>query len=599
MALGHVHLTPQLVQAVRDAVDVVDIASEHTRLKQAGRRWSGLCPLHKEKTPSFSVDPAQGLFYCFGCGAGGDGIKLHMLTSGDDFPAAIESLARRYGIPLPSRSERRGDRRDEPDLEAALDAAAEFFAAQLERSESARAYLARRQVPPELIREFGLGFAPDGWQNLVHALRGRVPAADLEAAGLVARSERRPGEHYDRFRNRLVFPIRGASGRILGFGGRTLGDDPAKYVNTSETESFHKGTILFGLDLAKRAIREGGRALLVEGYFDVLGAIASGVRWTVAGMGTALTPEQARLLARYAAEVVVGYDADAAGEQAYRRALPLLLGEGLEVRRARFGDGEDPDSLRLKAGGEAVQQAVEQAGDAVLGELDRLIPPGVERRPQEQAAAAAAVAELLRPVPDSIVRFGYGRLASERLGVPPELLWKRLQGGGRAEGGAGRLVVGQGPRLVRSLEEQTLERLLSGGEPVPAVGDLPPEEAFLDSACRNIFRAFCTLYGRGRGEAPAARAVLDELAGDDEAVDRMAQLLLEGAAAASGPSLAESLDKLRRRWRQQRLRQLARDIGEAQRAGDRLRLERLLNEKTSLSRSLHRGSDRSPGGEAG
>ncbi|HYL06236.1 MAG TPA: CHC2 zinc finger domain-containing protein, partial [Thermoanaerobaculia bacterium] len=163
MPLGNVSLTPQLVQAVRDAVDIVAIASEHTRLRKAGRRYQGLCPLHKEKTPSFSVDPLQGLFYCFGCGAGGDAIKLHMLTTNDDFPSAIEALAQRYGIPLPSRAVRAGGT-PERDLEGALQAAARFFAEQLRKSAVAQRYLAGRRVPPELVERFGLGYAPDSWQ---------------------------------------------------------------------------------------------------------------------------------------------------------------------------------------------------------------------------------------------------------------------------------------------------------------------------------------------------------------------------------------------------------------------------------------------------
>src|SRR4029077_7687663 len=278
MPLGNVNLTPQLVQAVREAVDIVSIASEHTRLVKAGRRFSGLCPIHKEKSPSFSVDPVKGLFYCFGCGAGGDAIKLHMLTTGDDFPAAIENLALRYGIPLPSRTEARfAGGKPEADIEGALQAAAGYFKDQLQRSQFARDYLDKtRRIPPELVDRFGLGYAPDGYENLLRALRARVPQADLEAAGLVGRSER-SGDPYDRFRHRLMFPIHNAAGRLVGFGGRTLGDDRAKYLNTSETDRFHKGDLLYGLHLAKREIRESGRAVLCEGYFDVIATVACGL----------------------------------------------------------------------------------------------------------------------------------------------------------------------------------------------------------------------------------------------------------------------------------------------------------------------------------
>src|SRR5262245_44153310 len=461
MPLGNVNLTPQLVQAVRDAVDIVSIASDHTKLRKAGRNYQGLCPIHKEKTPSFSVDPVKGVFYCFGCGAGGDAIKLHMLTSGDDFPAAIESLATRYGIPLPSRAEARfAGGRPERDLEGALTAAAELFADQLRKSSFARGYLERRRIPPELIEKFGLGYAPDGYNNILPALHPRIPQADLEAAGLVGRSER--GDLYDRFRHRLMFPIHNQSGRLVGFGGRTLGDDKAKYVNTNETDRFHKGFLLYGLHMAKREIRETGRAVLCEGYFDVIGTVASGAEGVVAGMGTALTPEQAKLLSRYAEEVVVAYDGDDAGENAFRRALPLLLADGLGVRRARFQGKDDPDVLRLEEGEEAVRSAVERAEDAVTAELDRAIPSGAARDPRLQAKAAAAVAELLRPIPDSILRFSYSRLAADRLGIPVEMLARRVGGTsisrGEPAGPPPASPAGPGPRVVRSLEEQVLER---------------------------------------------------------------------------------------------------------------------------------------------
>jgi DNA primase len=625
MAFQNTQLTPQLVQAVRDAVDIMAIAAEHTRLRKAGKRYQGLCPLHKEKTPSFSIDPSKGVFYCFGCGAGGDAIKLHMLSTGDDFPAAIEALATRYGIPLPKRGERAGSR-PERDLEGALAAAASFFAVQLEQSTAARQYLADRRVPPELVSRFGLGYAPDDWRALATALHAKVPAADLEAAGLVARSERRPGELYDRFRHRLVFPIHNAAGRLVGFGGRTLGDDKAKYVNTAETDRFHKGTLLYGLHQAKQEMRESSRAILVEGYFDVLATVACGREAAVAGMGTALTPEQAKLLSRYAEEVIVAYDGDSAGENAFRRAMPLLLAEGLAVRRARFGAGHDPDSLRLAEGEEAVAAAIDGAEDAVTMEIDRLARPEMTREPRTQAKAAGEVAELLRPIPDPILRYSYARIAAERLKVPLELLARRAGGGAQpagrgvaASGAAGGRGVqgaagrpgqpgqpGQGerpgsggpgreaavPSLVRSTEEAVLERLLKAEGPIPALAELPPPEVFFDAGCRNIYRIYCALYA-GEGSPPEARAVMAELgsAGSETGVvDRMARILVEESVGPGKKGLLESLENLQVRFREQRLRELVGEMREAQRRGDLARLDQLSQEKTLLSQSLHRGS---------
>jgi DNA primase len=602
MSLGNIQITPQLVQAVRDAADIVAVASEHTRLRKAGRRYQGLCPIHKEKTPSFSVDPVQGLFYCFGCGSGGDAIKLHMLTTGDDFPAAMESLATRFGVPLPTKVERRpgGVHAPERDIEGALAAAAGFFTDQLRKSDFARQYLDNRRIPSELIERFGLGYAPEGWRTLVQALHPRVPMADLEAAGLAARSDK-GGEPYDRFRHRLMFPIHNPSGRLVGFGGRTLGDDKAKYVNTNETDRFHKGLLLYGLHQAKKEIRETGRAVLCEGYFDVIGSVACGIEGAVAGMGTALTPEQAKLLSRYAEEVVIAYDGDSAGENAARRALPLLLAEGIGVRRARFPGGHDPDSLRLAEGEAAVAEAVRVAEDAVVLELDRVIPPGAAREPRVQAKAATAVSELLRPIPDAVLRHGYARLASERLDIPVEMLARRAGGESvekRLERAAGPgpaktapTTADTGPRVVRSLEEQVLERLIQGEDVLPPPGEMPPAEVFFDTGCRNIYQAFRALYAEGAGSRPDVRAIQATLGYEGETVDRMAKILLEGSFASGRIGLLESLDNLMRRWKEQRLRELARDIVEAQQRGkDPELLARLYQEKRSLSLSIHQRS---------
>ena len=601
MPLGNVHITPQLVQAVRDAADIVAIASDHTRLRKAGKSYQGVCPIHKEKSPSFNVDPVKGLFYCFGCGAGGDAIKLHMLTTGDDFPAAIENLALRYGIPLPSRTEARfAGGKPEADIEGALQAAAGYFKDQLQRSPFARDYLDKtRRIPPEFVDRFGLGYAPDGYENLLRALRARVPQADLEAAGLVGRSER-SGDPYDRFRNRLMFPIHNAAGRLVGFGGRALGDDRAKYVNTSETDRFHKGDLLYGLHLAKREIRESGRAVLCEGYFDVIATVACGLEGAVAGMGTALTPEQTRTLARYTEEVVVAYDGDSAGENAFRRALPMLLAERLAVRRARFPGSHDPDSLRLEAGEETVRAAIEGAEDGVAAELDRLIPDGAARDPRLQAKAATEVGELLRPIPDSILRFSYSRLAAERLGIPVEMLARRVGGGDRGgdrsdrprpEASAGAGPASAPPSLIRSLEEQVLDLLLreEGRGPLPAPEELPPADVFLDTECRNIYEAFCALY-TGARTPPDFQTLKSRLGEGDAAVARLAKIMLEREFTSGRIALLESLAKLTDRWRRQRIKELHGEINEAQRKGNDALRDRLVDEKTRLSRSLHRGS---------
>lgn len=581
MALGSIHLTPQLVQAVRDTVDILDVAGDVTNLKPTGgTRYKGLCPFHKEKTPSFHVDTSNGLYYCFGCGAGGDAIKLHMESSGDDFPAAIEALARRYNIPLPAAPARGGGGRERKDLTQVLEAAAAFFQRELKKSEPARAYLEERRIPPELLQSFGLGYAPDGWRYLLSALQGKIPVADLIAAGLVGKSEK-TGDPYDRFRHRLMFPIHAPNGRLVGFGGRTLGDDMAKYVNTSETDEFHKGRLLYGFHQAKKALRETGRAVLAEGYFDVIGLLASGVLGAVAGMGTALTADQARLLGRYVDEVTVAYDGDEAGEKAFQRALPVLLQAGLHVRRAAFPAGEDPDSLRLAQGPDAVQNAIDGAKDAVWLEIERLMPESPT--PAKNARAAQAISELLRQVRDSVARADYTRRVAQDLDVPEAVLHKKLGSSlyydpSRKERAADVSPAGG--------EEKALQLLLENDPPPRLPYPLPPEEIFFDEDCRNIYAAFCALYRSEGGHPPTANEVLAKLSSEGGAIDRMARLLLEESDSGD-EDLDEVLSGLVRRWTKRRQGELMRQIRQAEEEGDHQRLARLLEEKTALSRSLH------------
>lgn len=580
-----VKITPEVVQSVREAVDIVDIAGEMTRLAKKGRKFEGLCPFHKEKTPSFNIDPDQGLFYCFGCGAGGDAIKLFMQHQGDDFPAAIEALAGRYGIALQTQAPSAELRRQRK-VGTALEAAAEFFKHQLLQRREASDYLATRQISSELQERFGIGYAPDGWHHLLDALRRQFAVEDLVDAGLAAVSQKdpsRPGRPYDRFRHRLMFPIHAPSGRLAGFGGRTMGDDRAKYINTSETEQFKKGNLLYGFHLAKRSMRDAGRVLLVEGYFDVIGAAACGIDWVVAGMGTALTPEQARLMARYTDEVVLAYDGDAAGDKAVQKALPILLAAGLGVRRARFPAGHDPDSLRLEEGPEAVREVIEGAVDAVQEEIERLTPLSAQQDPREKTKSASAIAEILKPIRDGIVKHSYGQQAAGRLGIPMEMLWRRV---GRSTAPVEENPAPATQGLVRSMEEKAIQLLLAEDAVVPPSEDLPPPDVFFDSDCRNIFSAFYALYRRGDCRVPATAEVISQLDWEAGSVDKAARLLVQVPDSGEG-TLAETLETLRYRWIKQRQVELMRQIRQAQLQNDQTRLAQLLEEKKTLNQNQH------------
>ncbi|MER3410454.1 MAG: DNA primase, partial [Thermoleophilia bacterium] len=334
------------VEAVRAAADMLDVVGARTHLKKAGARYMGRCPFHEERTPSFSVNPAEKLFYCFGCGKGGDVISFVQETEGLDFTGAVEWLAERFRVEIEyerSSAREEGERRRRERLYQLLDQAATFYSRYLWETaagEPARRYLAKRGLGEDVCRAYRLGLAPAGGRALAErALKKGFSGPELLAAGLVNRR----GNDY--FQGRLMFPLADPRGRVVGFGARRLRDDDpvaAKYVNSPEGSLFRKGALVYGLDLARAAIAKEGRAIVVEGYTDVLALRQAGLGPVVASMGTALTERQLQELSRLARRAYLCFDADAAGEQATLRGMELAVAQGLEVRVVALPTGLDP-----------------------------------------------------------------------------------------------------------------------------------------------------------------------------------------------------------------------------------------------------------------
>ncbi len=351
-----------IIERIRDASDIVQVIEQYVALKRAGADFRGLCPFHKEKSPSFHVRPAEQYFKCFGCGAGGDVFKFLQLYNSMSFSEARQVLADRAGIALEASSHgtSSGTGRAEI-LRLNKWAAAVFQRSYLDRQgEPARTYVASRGIAPELAERFQLGFAPDSFDFLLtEARRKGVSDALLSAAGLVKSGQ--GGNLYDAFRNRLIFPILDPSGQILGFGGRTLGDDRAKYLNSSESSAFNKGKLLYGLQQARDAFREKGRAVLVEGYTDVIMAHQHGFREVVATLGTAMTEQHALVLRRYVPQVLLLFDADLAGAKAADRGIEIAVRTQLDVSLARIADGEDPCSFLVRYGATAFEDLLKSA----------------------------------------------------------------------------------------------------------------------------------------------------------------------------------------------------------------------------------------------
>jgi DNA primase len=418
---------PGFIDDVRRAVSIAQVVEQHVSLKKAGRTLKGRCPFHSEKTPSFHVDEAKGFYHCFGCGAGGDVFKFVMQLEALSFPEAVRSLAARAGLAVPERAAPSPADELRERVLAVNAAAQEVFRA--ERLSTARAsgaaqalaYLSRRGLAPEVLESFGVGWAPESWTFLGEKLRDRFAERELLASGLLVASDRGKAP-YDRFRGRVTFPIRAVSERIVGFGGRIVGDGEPKYLNSPETPVYTKGQHLFGLDRARVGIRRAGHALLVEGYLDVISLHAQGVDCAVAVLGTALTPEQARLLSRFTRKVVLNFDGDEAGLRAARRSVAVLLAEGIDVRVMALPSGVDPADRVRALGGEAYLRGVESAEGffefvlrAAAKEHDLSSPTG-------RVAALQDLLPYLIAVDDALLRSELVDAAAQGLGMRHELV---------------------------------------------------------------------------------------------------------------------------------------------------------------------------------
>jgi DNA primase len=449
----------QLLDDIRVRVDIVELIGQFVGLKRAGENWKGLCPFHSERTPSFTVNPKRSIFHCFGCGAGGDAFGFLMRHDRMAFPEAVRALAERAGVELPDA--RAGSSDGESTLEPlrrVMALAAQFYTDALWAPGGARAreYLTTRGVDLEVARRFGLGYAPEGWNALIGAMaRQGIGDELLVQAGLALPRQTASG-CYDRFRGRLLFAIRDSQGRVVAFGGRALGAEEPKYLNSPETPLYVKGQMLYALDVARAAMRDTSRAIIVEGYLDCLMAHQHGFADTVAALGTAFTPAQLALLRRHAAEVIAVFDADAAGQKAAARLEEMMTDtmdvQGLGWSIARSGGfekpdtvsmrvailpaGHDPDSLLRAEGAAALDACIAGARPLLSFVLDRALGDEDLATARGRATAHARVALLLSKVTNADEATMLARDAARRLGVDATQLWieaQQLQGA-RARG---------------------------------------------------------------------------------------------------------------------------------------------------------------------
>ena len=593
---------------VKQAVDIVDVIGQVVPLRRAGNRHVGLCPFHREKTASFQVDAENQLYYCFGCGSGGDVLSFVMKYQNLPFGDALKYLADRYNLVLPEREHAGGSssraaeeaRQERERLYTTLEVASDYFYRQLRLAagKPARDYIVRRGLPDRVVETERLGYASPAWDGLCRHLEnaGTDPEQGVKA-GLLAVSSKDPGRFYDRFRNRLIFPIRDERGRVVGFGGRSLSSeshDEPKYLNSPETPVYRKGRMLYQLGRAREACRQARQVLLVEGYMDLLAFHAREFYRVVATLGTALTANQVRLLARMADEVVLAYDGDDAGERAMLRALPIFLQEELPVSILRFPDGMDPDDfLKTKGLGE-LESLIHRRQDLGVYAVRKILD-GWDGSSVGKGKVLADLQPVLTSVRQPVLVSEYMRLISDRLSLSEKVIQSQLNHGKNPEGkihGRPRPAATL-PRLqeTQSLEERILRVMLHYPELIEEVNTSGAISHFMEPGLKAIAEVLVRVPHPPHGDfqAPAAYDLLAE-AGEKEIFTRL--LLESGDLSGARFQMEDWLRALIAR----RVKVQSQDLKEALRLasqmGDQARVKDILARIQTLRKAGQKVKDR-------
>jgi DNA primase len=602
--------TRESKERVRDAIDFVELVSARTELRRAGpRSYEGLCPFHEERSPSFSVEPVEKLYYCFGCQASGDVFTFVQETEGVDFGAALELLADRCAIELereeenPKEAERRRQRERLLELLGRTTAYYERCLWESQQAHAAREYLEGRGLGEEILREFHVGYSPSAWDRvLLASRRGGFSEQELYETGLAQRSQENR-QLYDRFRSRIMFPLTNVRGRVLGFGARAMRDEQKpKYLNTSDNDVYHKGQHLYGAGLARIHATRAGEAILCEGYTDVIALHQAGLRNTVGLMGTALTAEQVRELARMSQTVLLALDADSAGQEAMLKAAGLAAKLKLELRVVMLPAGTDPADLVQREGAEAMTAAVEQAVPFVRFRVERVLATGDHGSPEGRDRMVQELRPVFAMLPPSAMRLELTKLVSGRLALPESLMETLLaprpgqrQGQGQGQGQGKRIAAVDAPAGADGLgrREETERTFLalciaSPEEGERALGSLEAQEHFTSELLQRAARHLGAGHLRDPMADPAG--VEDGLDGDPQLKGLLAELVVEAGREQSQPAMLDvqrlqlELARVDRRIQQARgeesgdVSELARSRGEVKREFDRAQ-ERAL-EKT-------------------
>jgi DNA primase len=602
------------ISEIRDRSSILEVVSDYVGLKKTGKNFRGLCPFHSERTPSFMVNEEKQIFHCFGCGEGGDVFAFLMKAGNFSFPQAVEELARRYGVKLPSRDLSLAQKKEMAQREVFFqinEMASEYFYDLLtrrEEGEEGRRYLSQRGISQEIISEHRLGYSADRWDGLVRYLEEKKASLELAwKLGLifpkkkVGDSTPREGRRlnsaswYDAFRGRVLFPIFDLHQRIVGFGGRVIREGQPKYLNSPESSIYHKGEVLYGLQVAKRYTKEKDCVIIAEGYFDLLTLHQCGLKHSVATLGTALTTQHIRTLKRYTKNLITVFDADQAGVQATLRSLPLFLEEEVAGKTIVLPKGEDPDGFLRKGNLEDFEKRMEHAIPLVDFFFERLMKTNDVKTVDGKVRVAKEGVALLSKIPDKIRRDFYTKALAERLDVKESFLYEMLRSSPQprlkaSEDLKERFVEKGFPRS----EEMVVRLMVHHPEMIAMVSEEGILREFESPILQKIGEELESLYlKKGRFDVAETLGFLE---GDLQR--RLCEFVFQGSGLEGGLQekiLKDCIEKIRRKRLKKDESELLKKIKEAENQQEDKRLVPLLKERQELAkreRDLHKDSFR-------
>jgi DNA primase len=587
------------ISEIRDRASLLEVVSDYVSLKKTGRNYRGLCPLHSEKTPSFMVNEEKQIFHCFGCGEGGDVFAFLMKTGHFSFPEAVEELAKRYGIGLPRRDPSPAQKKEMAKREVLFrinQLASEYFHGLLTRKkegEEGKRYLSQRGVQDEIVKEYRLGYSLDRWDGLVQYLREKKVSLELAwELGLILPKKKEGW--YDVFRKRIIFPIFDPHQRVVGFGGRLVGEGQPKYINSSESSIYHKGEVLYGLQAARRYASEKDEVIIVEGYFDLLTLHQYGLRQSVATLGTALTTKHIRILKRYTKNLITVFDPDPAGIQATLRTLPLFLEEEVTGKAVLLPKGEDPDTFLKKGNLEDFKKGVTGAVPLIDFFFEWLMKTHDMKSIDGKVNIAKEGMAMIRRIPEKIRKDLYVRTLAERLGLKESALHEMIRSPHRERTRPVENVPERFPREEFPKSEEMVVRLMvHHPELIPIISEEEIWDEFEAPLLKRLGQELEGLF-RKKGKLELTEA----LEAFDEALkERLCEYAFQEGGIGGGNQpgfgsqrperiLKDCMEKIRRRKLKKDERELLSRIKEVEKQKDGRGLEALLREHQELTRRV-------------